>query len=413
MDIPNDRPRLSGELRGFVGAPLSTARVNLAIALFAMGIWWARVVSASANTAPIGDFPYFWIAARRWAERASAYTADYIAAGAARFEHFINPFFYPPQTPPLLSPLGLLPPDQAVLTLSLFSVAAALIISAMLARDGARYAPKIGPIYIFIILMLFLSVYMRPAIRVVIYGQITLLIALGFLAFLKGQQKDQRALSVLGLTALLIKPQFGIPIAIFAFLRQPTRAATLWAGAATAALVGLGLAYGHPIENLKLFIENISLYSSLPENRSGISGGLSLLYEMTGVAPPLTVRVLIACAPAFALAALAQSPRQAYLGACLVLVWAFIAMPSHSTDFVILFPAIIAVIFAGPVWARLLIGAAFIVLGRSWNIGRLLTEPGLDHADLVAFLHSAGLAALLVGLLALFLTRRDNVLTPA
>ncbi len=389
----------------------SVPRLNAAVALIAVLISWRRVATNSLPATWQADFQYFWQAARMWTSGRSPYLADYVQDGAATFALFANPFFYPPNLLPFVSPLAAMAPHDAASALFTLSVIAVFALSFLLSRLARDMGAAIPATYVFIILICVMSIYMRPFLRVAMYGQITILLTFGFAAFLIGQYYGRRALVAIGLIALLVKPQFGLPLAFYALARSSTRTPALIAAAVTGALAALGLSIGNPVENFASFLSNIATYSHLPENRAGTSGGLNQLYDAFGVDVPLALRVLVAVAPAIAFARFVKDDKTAFAGACASVAWGFVALPTHSTDFVILIPALLCCFLHVPLSVRALLAAAFILLGRSWNIAANLTPPGGDHAELVGFVHSAGLAALMIGLCAIIVLGRKGRMT--
>jgi hypothetical protein len=392
---------ISGEKQAFdLRSALTVSRLNVAVALVAALISWRRVATISLPATWQADFQYFWQAAQMWASGRSPYLADYVENGAATFALFVNPFFYPPNILPLISPLAALAPHDAASLLFMLSAASVFALSIMLSRQARRLHARMPVEYLFIILICVMSFYMRPFLKVAMYGQITILLALGFAAFLIGRHHGRGALVAIGLVALLVKPQFGLPVAVFALMQASTRAPALIAIAVTGVFAALGLMVGNPIENFAAFLNNIATYSHLPENQAGTSGGLNQLYILLSIELPLVVRVGVALAPAFFLARIAKSDHGAYAAACAALVWACIALPTHSTDFVILIPALVCLFLPTPFSVRAAIGVGFLLLGRSWDIALRLAAPGQDHAEIVGFVHSAGLIALFAGLCA-------------
>ncbi|MEO1136385.1 MAG: glycosyltransferase 87 family protein [Pseudomonadota bacterium] len=372
--------------------------INLAFAVFAALIWLWQAARASTELNLLGDFVYFWQAGHMWAMGQSPYLADYISSGAERFSIFTNPFFYPPNTLPFLSLMAPLSPRAAANALTLLSVASMFGVITLITQSSRVLNARLSMTYVFIILILFVSLYMRPSIRIIMYGQITWILALGCAAFIYGMLSQRRVLTTAGLVLLLLKPQFGLPALVFALMQATTRTSAITAIIATGVFGVIGLSVGDPIENLRQLLQNVSIYSSLPENNAMTSGGLNQLFSMFSYSPPKLAQIAIALAPAAVLARYARGQAAAPAGACAALCWAFFALPSHSTDFILLLPAAAYLFSSAPLSARIMIGVAFVILGRSWNLVDIVNPPGFDQAVSAGFIHTIGFALLMAGL---------------
>lgn len=377
---------------------LSISSLNLAVAIGAVLIIWRQAASASADLILLSDFKYFWQAGHMWAAGQSPYLPDYITEGAKNFGDFANPFFYPPNALPFLSLAAPFSPRDVANGLTLISLACLFGVTGLITQASKRISTRIPPVYIFIILIIFAAFYMRPSIRVLMYGQITWVLALGFAAYFYGLFEKRNICMAIGLTILLLKPQFGLPVLAFALIRPESRLPALTAGAATGFLGVAGLLTGDPVENARQLLLNISVYSSLPENNPAASGGLNQLYNFIKVDPPKVVQLLIALAPVVILARYARRQAAAGAAACAALVCGFLAFPTHSTDFILLLPAALYLLSSAPLWTRGAIGLAFLLLGRSWSLADFITPPHLDHAITVGHIHTIGLVLLFTGL---------------
>ena len=378
--------------------------VILGITLLITLIHWMRVVDAHQATSIGQDFPYFWTAGSMWLEWRSAYSPEYLETGRTFFSTFSNPFFYPPALLPLLAPLGMASPHQAAAGLAILSIICLYIILAISAHLANQFEHGTRQPYCLIGIALYASLYMRPVIRVVEYGQITLIIACAITVLLAAIHFRKPVLTTLGLTVAMVKPQFGAPLLAFCLMRKETRIPAVASILCIGTLSLLGLAQGDLFANLKVFFANVHIYSTLSENRQNVSGGMNLLFHWLNIDPPLFIRLCLAVFPAslLAWAMRANTSREFFIaGAFAVIVWGFIVLPSHSTDYVLLLPGLALLTLKGPIHIKAMFLSSFLLLGRSWNLASIITPAGQDSDIAASIIHTAGPLLLLISVLTL------------
>ncbi|MEM9495994.1 MAG: hypothetical protein AAGA09_08310 [Pseudomonadota bacterium] len=213
------------------------------------------------------DFKYFWLSGTLWRDGVSPYGPELIELGRAHFPgERINPFFYPPSWRLPASALALMPLETAEDVWAFFSVGC-VIAGAYLGAKIVKILYRAAPFYRVFVLYLFAVANLSDASAyAILIGQTSQVLFLMFTILIYTSLRPNTALTLFALTVLLLKPQFGIPLAFACFIIPSMRTAVLGAGAVTALLAAYGLATGDPIKAMQDLLHNLSLYSSFPEN---------------------------------------------------------------------------------------------------------------------------------------------------
>ena len=356
------------------------------------------------------DFKHFWLAGHAWLNGRSPYLPEHLDYGAELFYAFTNPFFYPPAILPALSPLSALPMPAAARVLFLTNIILILFICGGLSKITACYAPRLDRRVIFFLLLFLLAIYIRPVMRVIIYGQVTIILCAAFMCFLHSVINKRSFLAAGALTLLLMKPQIGLGLLAYALCRKDLRIAGALAVFATGALSAAGLAVEKPVEAFFGYFNGVGMYASMPENNSAASGGFGYLFGLWGIQPS-SAAILAAVIAVPAVIARAQQTGSDLVAISLVMVWSIFAAPNHSTDFVLLAPILIFLFTQVGAALRIVLAAIMAYIGRSWEITAFISHmTGTDPAHTAAMGHTIALAGLLA-FLALML-RRNTTYSP-
>ena len=366
----------------------------------------ARWVWIGANILPdtwFWDFKYFWQAGADWLLAQSPYDENYLNNGGERFDHFTNPFFYPPNALPLFALFASLPPELSAKTFFTLNGALVIGLSALCAGLGRQMGAKTPYFLLFAVTLAVIGLYMRPTYRVATFGQMAIIVAFGFSLFLATRHNKNPVLSAIGLTMMLIKPHFALPALAYALFDPKTRMIGILAAGATTILGLIALLYIGPVEMVTGFLRNISLYSSMDDNNAISMSGITALSTFIPVLSSPIVKLIVLLVPTLLIARLAQSTDRYVEGACAAVCWAFIASPYHSTDFVILAPMVVVAFGAGASLARVAAIVGLLILSQSWNIVRLIPSPDEWMRGIAGTVHMTGLTLVFLGLLAILL----------
>jgi hypothetical protein len=341
------------------------------------------------------DFQYFWLAANQWLGGDSPYGAGYISTGQAMIaSDFANPFFYPPAILPVLAPLGLLSLRSAALVMLATNLSALAVSAALLSRAlHRRLRRPPSNKYLFAAIFAGLSMFAVPVQHAVGYGQITILFMLGASMVIDASDHRRPWLGAVGLTLLLCKPHFGLPLLFFAALDAGLRASASRALVIYTVLSLIGVAPS-PFGSVEGFIANSMTYQAKPENAVSLSQGANYLAGLAGLEFSPLAGVCIACILAALHSLYAKG--SAARGVTAVLTAAIAFTPSHATDLALLAVAIPAI---AELRARILqfgAAAALLILAQATVVAQMLTSHLGDSSQLQATVaaNTVGLAGL-------------------
>jgi len=356
---------------------------------------WLEVMNGHFQTHWALDFQYFWMAGKSWIEGKSAYLPEYLAEGSLYSPVFSSPFFYPPAILPLLAPLGLIPMDTAAPWVFALNLGLLVFTARMIAKIATNQHPTIDPITVYISFIVIFSIFMRPTVEVIAYGQITMVLTLALALFIYAVQNSNNKLAACSLTILLLKPHIGLGILIYSLCKKNLRHTAYYAILLTGILSIIGLSADQPIASILGYIQNVTAYSAQPENTIRETGGLGLLLSFIGITlnAPTTVILIVIIA-----AIIARSAFEDVVQSTMIIITATLTVsPHHSTDFVLLIPAFLLLLNPGKRNIRLGIAITLFVICRSWNIAAfLLQAPEPSVKWFVAIEHTIAFSALLV-----------------
>lgn len=357
----------------FVAALIHSAELH-------MRFWW-------------NDFRYFWTAGQLWLDGTSPYGNQYLAVGSAHFDLFSAPFYYPPASLPLLGILGLAEPRPASLALVAANIAACLGGCLLLARLGSRRFPDVDQRLWLAGLLIFVSLGTRHFHVNFAIGQLTPLFFFGLAAFLVCMEERRAWLASFALAFLLIKPQFGLGLFVFAAFTPGLRVVAARSAGLYAALSVAGLG-AEPLRGVAGFFANMAAYTSHPVNLVSHAAGLSYLLSLVGVAlGAISLCAIVATLSCAAGLVAARGGDRALLALATIVLGVFVT-PTHATDYVILTPLLV---LFDPRRDRLkaaLIIAAMAVLGRSIDATLALGLEGAALKRILTIISTGGLLAL-------------------
>ncbi|MEL6768195.1 MAG: glycosyltransferase 87 family protein [Pseudomonadota bacterium] len=391
------------------------AVIALPVAIGLAAVRMGLIIDGMAPRYAIVDFRYFYVAGLAILDGVSAYGDAYVTLGQSVYDSsFANALFYSPSVLPLLAPLGLMsagPASAAFMALT----ATTIILSIAVSGWNLRHRPMVLDWRLVTAAAVVVGAcVLRPSISVLFLGNAKFLMLAGLVCWMAGalrlrgsppgSWRDDWAsllLQSVGLAVVLMKPQYGVVLFLVCVARAEWRAGAIGAVIVSGLLYTIAaiphglLTYGFD------FLGSIAAYSGRPENSDEVLIGLYALAAQTGfsggVIMTLTLSVLAA---ALILWLLPGRVDPVATGLLCVALGIFVA-PTHTTDTLLLVPALLLAGAAGPLWPRLLLVGAVLVLGLiDWALPPDLTLPAatldlrMGLATLALFATAAALMAL-------------------
>lgn len=350
-----------------------------AIAAFAAGIFY--LISKSVFHADTAyDYQALWVAGHIWNEGGNPYGPGFRGLATSMF---VNPgdvahWFYPPHSWVLMAPLARF--DFPVAQKIWLSLNAACIAGgSFLFWRTLRVSGKDVGWRSLAFFMTFVNLMGATAITLYL-GQTSGLIYFGFCLFAYGFVTQRRIPTVIALAILLMKPQIGVPVAVFYLLSPGGLLPTVIAGVTVGILSIPAFVVGGFKATVFGFLTTVSSYSGANAfNSSPATTGLrNLAYHLTGIDSPITLfalaTIVLCAACSFVVfrilprrAQTAEDPR--LLGAVALAFIIVSILPLHSYDLMLIAPLLLYSLLQKsmmPYWAV----ASALVVFRSNNLAR-------------------------------------------
>ncbi|MEM6488246.1 MAG: glycosyltransferase 87 family protein [Pseudomonadota bacterium] len=269
------------------------------VALAAAYLVWKTINPASGTV----DFKYLWFAGTLWAEGVNPYSPIYAARALEHFQGTNVPTWmvYPPSWYPLARGMAMMPHDIADqvwrLFNALFIVAAGVIVALTMRR--VRRNDAVWP---FVMLAVMLGMGVPTALSLSL-GQTAPLLLLGVALYIRGLILGHRGCLAVALVILMLKPNLGLPFAMFAVAWRVFWPAVIGAGivsvlAALPALLPLGL-----VTVVRSYVETLGDYGSVAVNAPpNLTGVINLMFYGPGILGINVVAILVVTAMAWAMA---------------------------------------------------------------------------------------------------------------
>ncbi|MEM1067013.1 MAG: glycosyltransferase 87 family protein [Pseudomonadota bacterium] len=323
--------------------------------------------------APSADFQFIWLAGEMWRHGADPYQPAYGARAAELFagQRVPGAWYYPPNWWPISTLTAALPFDVS-LTVWRAANAAFVVLACAIpaaALGGLRPNERLCVFSGLLVLAAFAS---ATAISLAL-GQTSLIFLLGLSLLLTALVSGHRGLAALALALLMLKPQIGLPLAMFLVMDRHWWPSLLGGAMLTglAALPALSLSGLGGF--LTAYFENMARYENHgPAHPANMTGLRTMLFALSGVTTSVTIHIAFSMALAALLGwraagALGRNPRIHY---ALFALLAFF-VPLHFYDLTFL---VLPLIFlpALPLLYRVLAALCLLVILRANNVEALL-----------------------------------------
>lgn len=331
------------------------------------------------------DFNYLWAAGKMWGQLTSPYAPQYndflSENGVSQFANERVPFFYPPHSFLLLTPLGLLPYKSASIVFTLTNIAALAGSSVLFSLLAKHYNAARTYLYPFLLHLGVLGACWNAGKIIFAYNAPMLITYLAVMVVIYGLAKGKSAFLIFGLVLALMKPQIGIALLIPILLSRKTRNDALAAITITGVASLTGLAPGGAY-SLQAFLGNVSLYDSfyanLPQHTSGLG---FLLYISTGikVSGYVLLAMMITTITTCDILLKRYAPPGADMNITMIIVAitaACLFLPSHNNYYIVLIPITFWLSQSWRLSEAIIWAPATLALMRSWNIAFALEESG-------------------------------------
>jgi hypothetical protein len=349
------------------------------------------------------DFKYFWMSGALWLDETSPYGPEFEELGRAEFPgERINPFFYPPNWRAVTSMLALLSPARAELIWAALSGAAIIAACWQMSIVSSVKGSNLSRWRLFAVCLFLIGCVTHSVDISILIGQPAPFILLAFTSLLLSIVRSNPYLAAIAMTILLMKPQLSIALAAIGLLIPSLRGPTVVAGTATGALALFGLGFESPVQNFLAFLNNISLYNTLPENWPIHMSGPDFLLAVIGLNAPnafvwVGVSVAASMVAAFYVARRPPNLQNPDIVAALVLfsaVATVFIMPTHNFDFLMITPALCFVIRYAQMRMVGLVGLFLVARSMSFSV---VTEEFIfeEKASLVGLYDTIGSGLLL------------------
>jgi len=350
-----------------------------AIAAFAAGIFY--LISKSVFHADTAyDYQALWVAGHIWNEGGNPYGPGFRGLATSMF---VNPgdvahWFYPPHSWVLISPVARFDfPTAQRIWLSLN--AACIVGGSFLFWRTLRASGHDVGWRSLAFFMTFVNL-MAATVITLYLGQTSGLIYLGFCLFAYGFVTQRRIPTVIALAILLMKPQIGVPVAVFYLLSPGGLLPTVIAGVTVGILSIPAFVVGGFKATVFGFLTTVSSYGGAAAWNSSpaMTGIRNLGYYVTGIDSPVTLFALatIVLSAACSIVAFRVIPKRVEAGEDLrllgVVALAFtivLVLPLHSYDLMILAPLLLFSLLQKSMIRYWAIASALLIF-RSNNLAR-------------------------------------------
>ena len=259
------------------------------------------------------DFKFLWVAGRLWVDGVSPYGPAYDAAGARLITegHVPQIWAYPPNWWALCAGLALMPLKTAAVVWNVVGVGLTFASSALLVQAFRRAFPQallvrnllVRPLPLILVHVFMMAVLEATAI-VLSTGQTAILVYFGVALLLFAMTRGSRALGIIALTLLFLKPHIGMAFGATLFVMGKEQRLQVLAAAAASALLSVPAFIIDP-GVIGGFLSELARYdaagdANLPQAMTGLR---RLLWEAGGVDFPGIAAALAATALAVLLTA--------------------------------------------------------------------------------------------------------------
>lgn len=320
---------------------------GLALLLGAFGYFLTKVLSPDVAAV---DFKYLWFAGHLWNEGVNPFGPDYLARAEAFFVDTNVPMWmaYPPYWYPWSRLLAQVPLDGAERLWGLLSggmiVAGALIV-AQAFRPFRQPAGR--PALIAFAVFLMASSATAQALSM---GQTAPMLFLGVALFIWGLARGSGPALCIALIILMLKPNFGLPFAVFAILLPGFGLWVILAAALSVAAMLPALAPHGVTTVLTAYAQILAAYGDHPANiPPALTGITNLLHHVAGAniggIAPVLLAALVAAALALRLRADMTNgdlPTASRLSTAILLLTAtMFLVPLHTYDLLLAAPVLL------------------------------------------------------------------------
>lgn len=318
------------------------------------------------------DAAAFYVAARAYQAGLNPYGEVFWELTQALYGYPLGAFFNPPHALPLLAPLGLLSPQMAGLALMVVAVLAtggALLLALSMVRSRGFVVPQ--PWAIAAALAFGLLVF-QPLVPTVVYGHIKPVVLLALITWAFAARAGWWPLQAVAVVVAMAMPQFAVPVLIVSAMVRAWRLGA-FVGLGLCGVLYLAAAVPYGISSFGFdWLAAAGAYTGDRENAPGVLVGAAPLLDLAGVGLSAPVTLFVVVAGGLVIWRSGTSdPLIVALGAAAV---GILAAPTHLSSSLMLFPALVYVLTAGPIVPRVALAISLTVLG--------LTDWFVDLNDL-------------------------------
>lgn len=318
------------------------------------------------------DYQFIWLAGAMWAEGQNPYADEYARLGRELFSGLNVPrvWFYPPSWWPIATLSAQTTYETGVVVWRIVGALSLVTGIAVITLACHRHLAPLSPLRM---AAFFAFATLMSATPIALsLGQTSFLSFLGAALFIAAWLGDRRVLMVAALFLLMLKPQIGLPFAMFLLARRmwwPSLAAgavlSLLAAAVPLSISGIG-----PF--LDTYLAQLGYHETLPPNHPIEMTGLrNLFWELFGWRVPSLPLALVCAALAFALGfTRAAEPRQRALTLAALLVLLCLFVPLHTYDMMLIAPLVVLGATASTP-AQIMGLAGLLVIFRANNLAAL------------------------------------------
>jgi hypothetical protein len=356
----------------------STLVSALLIGLLAAAIVYLATKVVAPDVAGV-DLRYLWLAGLLWGEGIDPYSSEYGARSAEFMARGNVPQWlpYPPYWYPWATLLARLPLETAEQLWGLFSGVLILIAGAVFSMAFRTVWRDAG--YLPVLMLFIFLAACSPTAQAITVGQTSPLILFGLALYFLAIARQSQQLMCLALIVVMLKPNFGLPFAAYAFLLPRFRMPTLLAaGLSCCAMLPALLPHG-PMAVITGYVEVLSGYGEHPANRpSAVTGLVNLTYQISGftlsgfaaVGQSVLVAILLALKLNKDAKSGSAAAKEALTSPLLLLVSTLFFVPLHTYDLLLVAPILFLPSLLRPryrlEWAAW--GAALLLLFRPNNL---------------------------------------------
>ncbi|MEO1724032.1 MAG: glycosyltransferase family 87 protein [Pseudomonadota bacterium] len=366
-------------------------RVVALAALIAVAAYFKHISDFYMPTRWAADLQYWWVAGQLWWSGLTPYDDANWLLGREQFPNsFEHPFFYPPSTVPFLGVFALAEPAMASRLLLIFNLCMVLAAAVFLALGAPRPMHLRTPLR-FALLAVLMGVGFFPTLVATAFGGFQFVLLAGLLLWIAGARGGLAVPQAVGLILLMMKPQFGAPLALYCLIVPQFRLGAVIAGAGVGALFLIGGNGTGLVDLVSAWLSNVADYARYDVNRPERGAGLGWILGTLGYEPGVvgTAAPLLLVSAAIAVFSPLREPMTVSI---LIMILACFFWAGHQSDFVVFAPLFAVLFWRGDLKARLVLALALVPLSRGYEITAMMGGDAAEGAlETLAGLQTLGL----------------------